>query len=135
MVESWHAKAEREAVERVEAILARPNSDNPAEDFDPWDLFPAVYGSYSSEFDRMAIDVLRDVLAGEFKRNDLASEIFREMLCSANLCDYGSSPRACFPTVKFKAILPKLIARWAAYADAHWGNADWQAEDDNEEQG
>lgn len=124
--EPWYVSVERDAAEKVAAILALPISTDGmgsvGEIFDPWDLFPCLYGSYSGEFDQCAIDVLTEVLEGEKRRDDLGAEMFREMLCRANLCDYGSSPRVCFPTTKFKEILPELIAKWREYSAVRWSN-------------
>ena len=91
--------------------------------FDPWEaLSLPLYGSYSSSFDQCAIQVLEGFsLPYGIRRDDLASEMFREMLCVKDLCDYGSSPRACFPIDEFKSILPDLISRWKVYYFARWG--------------
>jgi hypothetical protein len=90
------------------------------EEFDPWEIFPSLYGSYDSEFDQCALDVLIGLRDGETTRTDLASDMFREMLCTAGLCDYGSSPRACFPTQEFDLHLRTLIKRWQRYALIQW---------------
>ncbi|UWQ29932.1 hypothetical protein [Leisingera sp. M523] len=109
---------------RVQAVLAKPlalpGEIATTDDFDPWELFPAIYGSYDSEFDRCAIEVLCEVRDGERRRGDLAADMFREMLCTAELCDYGSSPRVCFPTMEFRALLPDLISKWREYSQATW---------------
>lgn len=111
----------------LQDILLKPSvpaGDEPYSDgecFDPWEMFPAVYGSYSSEFDRLAIDVLTDIEHGTRYRTDLAAEMFREMLCTAGMCDYGTSPRTCFATAPFKAVLPRLIERWREFTDLRWG--------------
>lgn len=114
------------AAERVREILARPMPADETElgvvgYFDPWDIFPALYGSYSSEFDACAIDVLQGVRDLSHRRRDLAADMLREMLCVADLCDYGTSPRHCFPTEEFAALLPALIERWQAHAKMNWG--------------
>ena len=90
------------------------------ERFNPWDLFPCVYGSYSSAFDDMAVTVLADVLSGSHVRDDLASEMFREMLCVSGFCDYGTSPRVCFPTPEFRDRLPAFIERWNKFRAIKW---------------
>ena len=90
-------------------------------EFDPWDLFPAVYGSYDSEFDRCAIEILCEVRDGVRGRRDLAADFFREMLCTASLCDYGTSPRGCFPSSSFKPLLEPLIKKWRGYSLIAWG--------------
>lgn len=88
--------------------------------FDPWRFFPLLYGTYSSEFDECAIDILSELAAGTTGREDLAAEMFREMFCNLGWCEYGTSPRVCFPTEAFSAVLPELLARWKAYAEMQW---------------
>lgn len=129
MDEPYYVKVDREAVEKLDAIMALPQVDpNDPNDYDkefhPWRLFPALYGSYSSEFDDLAIAVLSDVRDGykPGQRNDLASEMFREMLCTSGLCNYGTSPRSCFPTTGFAKRLPVLIEKWTAYKNFVWGD-------------
>ena len=90
--------------------------------FDPWAAFPSLYGSYSSEFDDMAIEVLESIAGQEYRSEPLSHQMFREMLCTAGLCEYGTSPRTCFPDygTKFADILPVLIEKWNAYRAAAW---------------
>lgn len=120
----WIAAAEIEAASKVREILDRPDPDLPdcrsIDHFDPWDIFPSLYGSYDSAFDECAIDVLSEIRDGGRKRTDLAADMIREMLCTADLCDYGSSPRHCWATTAFKALLPELIERWQAYSKQQW---------------
>lgn len=137
MTESYYQKREREAGEELEKLLARPMSPsidyigtinevtNEPEYFDPWDIFP-VYGSYSSSFDDMALQVLENLLSSKYDNEELAHEMFREILCNKNLCDYGTSPRVCFPTSEFKKLLPKFIRKWKQYYKLTWENQDEQ---------
>ena len=115
---------ERGAAAKVREILSRPDPDHrdlrSCDDFNPWDIFPVLYGSYDSAFDRCALEVLYDLRDGERRRDDLGADMLREMLCTASLCDYGTSPRWCWPTADFKSLLPKLIERWQAYYRAEW---------------
>ena len=117
---------ERESCAKLAALLVLPSVPagdemySDGECFDPWDMFPAVYGSYSSDFDDMAIETLTDIRDMTHKRADLASEMFREMLCTLELCHYGTSPRACFASSGFEAILPRLIDRWQEYKQLRW---------------
>jgi hypothetical protein len=118
---NYYKEQERKACEAVAAMLALPPIPDDGlysdgECFDPWDLFPCLYGSYSSAFDDMALEVLSDIRDGTHNRTDLAGEMFREMLCTLGLCDYGTSPRVCFASGGFKDQLPSLIARWREYA-------------------
>lgn len=123
---NYYDKREAAACEKVAALLALPpipsggEMYSDGECFDPWDLFPCLYGSYSSAFDDLAVDVLQDIAGGQFNRRDLASEMFREILCTTGLCDYGSSPRVCFASTKFAPLLPKLIERWREYRQLKW---------------
>lgn len=131
MGENYYDKLEREAAEEIERLLAKPlapsgdligvinEATNEPEYFDPWDIFP-VYGSYSSEFDDMAIKTLENLLGGTFEGETLANEIFREVLCKKGLCDYGTSPRVCFPTSQFKELLPGYIDTWKQYYKLIW---------------
>jgi hypothetical protein len=126
--EPFYLKKDREAAEKVARLIALPL---PADrhclgnegEFDPWGLFPSLYGSYNREFDDLAIGVLCDIRNGvsDGQRDDLAAEMFREMLCTSGLCDYGSSPRVCFPTEHFREMLPALIEKWRAYSQIVWG--------------
>ena len=123
--EPWYMKVEREAAEKVEALLKLPIDElqlmSTGESFDPWSLFPCLYGTYSSDFDKCAIEVLTELIEKEKNRRDLGAEMFREMLCTAYLCNYGSSPRVCFPTERFKPLIQPLIEKWRAYALVIWG--------------
>lgn len=122
---NFYEKREREAGAALAALLTKPPmpADGMCSDgecFDPWELFPCVYGSYSSAFDDLAIEVLTDIRDGTFNRSDLAAEMFREMLCTTGLCDYGTSPRVCFPSSALRETLPQLIERWREYAQIRW---------------
>lgn len=128
MDEPWYTRVQREAGEQLEALLALPLANNRYEllgaegNFDPWSLFPLLYGSYGSDFDECAIEVLTELAEGGKHRDDLGANMFREMLCNLNLCDYGTSPRYCFPTTEFKALLPRLVERWKEYSALQWGD-------------
>lgn len=122
-----------DAAEKVRKALDLPlaqDVDNLGcvEYFDPWDIFPAFYGSYSGAFDELALDVLKCI---RDRRNwtdqSLAHEMFREYLCRVSLCEYGTSPRCCFPTLEFKPLLPQLIEKWFAFARLQWGE-EWADE-------
>lgn len=124
MTEPWYYKLQREAAEKLATELRKPidNGEMDSGDyFDPWSLFPALYGSYDAAFDWCAIDVLEGL--GKYDdtvRRDLASDMFREMLCKYDFCEYGTSPRACFPTPQVKELLPQWIGRWKEYYAVQW---------------
>lgn len=128
--ESWIDNRNRKAAEKVEALLQRPLPTHPyglddVEDpFDPWDLFPCLYGTYSGEFDQCAIEILNELRMGQFHRDDLGAYMFREMLCTADLCTYGTSPRTCFPTTEFRPLVSRLMVKWKAYSLVRWEGED-----------
>lgn len=117
---------QKQAAEKVAALLKLPvdvdNMLSVGEYFDPWDLF-LLYGTYSSDFDECAIEVLEELRAGRKVRDDLGAEMFREMLCNLELCDYGTSPRHCWPTGDFKPLLPEFIDKWKAFSATIWKEA------------
>lgn len=121
---NWIAEVQDKAAARVRDILAKPMPEDGQfgveGEFDPWEVFPALYGSYDRAFDECVLDVLRELRDENKSRRDLASEMVREMLCTAELCDYGTSPRACFPTQQFRELLPALIEKWESYVDLRW---------------
>lgn len=127
MEELWIHRVQREAAEKLDALMARPlatsQDDLDADNFDPWSLFP-LYGSYSSDFDECALDVLRELRDDRKERRDLGAEMLREMLCNLEFCEYGSSPRVCFPTPQFRERLPRFIEMWEAYSAVQWGEPD-----------
>lgn len=122
---NYYEQQEKRAIEAVDALLAKPTIPadglySDGECFDPWDLFPCLYGTYSREFDDLAIAILSNLKDNTYNRADLAAEMFREILCTTGLCDYGTSPRACFPTTAFEERLPRLIERWREFSQISW---------------
>jgi hypothetical protein len=123
---NYYERRQIEASAKLAAMLDLPpipqggEMYSDGECFDPWKMFPCLYGSYSSAFDAMAIEVLINIRDGKFEDDDLASEMFREMLCTVGLCDYGTSPRVCFASTQFAPLLPRLIERWQEYAAIKW---------------
>lgn len=100
--------------------VADPSANSSDDIFDPWRPFEQLYGSYSSAFDDMALEVLTRLLDPTYEPETLAHEMFREMLCTLDLCDYGTSPRGCFAREEFKDILPELISKWREYYQMQW---------------
>jgi hypothetical protein len=126
MKELPYIAIQRKAAERVLGILSAP----PYEEwggyggFNPWDIFPCFYGTYQPEFDQVALDVLAELITGEASSaifGDLAANMFKEALCKLDLCEYGTSPRVCFPTQYFAELLPKLNEEWHKYYFSGWG--------------
>lgn len=124
---SWYDEQYKRATDRLTVLLALPmpeEQDDIGREgyFNPWGLFPALYGTYSSDFDECAIAVLVEVYEGRKDRSDLAAEMIREMLCTSHLCTYGTSPRVCFPArQEIKALLPELIEKWTRHSALMWG--------------
>ncbi|WP_367347574.1 hypothetical protein [Sphingobium yanoikuyae] len=117
----YYERDEIEAARKVGLALDLPLAVGAAGEFDPWEIFPVFYGSYNAAFDKMAIGVLiaiRD--QSDVTRQTLAEEMFREFLCRSALCEYGSSPRSCFPTEHFLPLLQDLIDKWHAYSKVRW---------------
>lgn len=121
---NYYEKIEAESIAELKKLLAKPvSADMSSEDFDPWDIFP-FYGSYSSDFDEMALETLTDILNGTYlarKEFELGREMFREILCNKELCEYGTSPRTCWANESFKELLPEYIDKWRHYFKLQWG--------------
>lgn len=121
----------KKPIDKLKTILDKPLPPNPEYAgvideqtneqmyFDPWEIFP-FYGNYSSAFDDMALRVLVNLSTSRFVGEKLAEEMFREVLCTLELCDYGTSPRVCFPTPEFRELLPQLIQKWRDYYQVIW---------------
>lgn len=127
------AQDERECAARLRAALDKPLpkawDDDGDEVFCPWvDILDGIIAPYNSEIDRVAIEVLEaiggrtnfDLLDGP---DGLAAEIIMHML-SVWLCDYGSSPRGCFPLIRDRSMWVELIDKWKAYAEVRWTDPD-----------
>lgn len=115
-----------------------PNSeDGDGPYWDPWEVIAIPAGGYSSSVDLDAIYVLRAIRdgvasgksGGDYKNyvTDISKrtgmseshvELWQYIFCSANWCDYGTSPRGCFPAdgLQFDA----LITAWEAYYLRRW---------------
>lgn len=99
--------------------------------FDPWEAIGLRCCSYNSEIDRRAIDVLREIARPEFTYcNDIAEklelspvevELWQGIFCSANWCEYGTSPRGCWIVHDHGPDFgERLIAAWEAYFERKW---------------
>jgi len=124
MIKDMEIDINKEAAEKLQRLLDLPLpkdcDDFSQETFDPWIMFPSLYGTYCDSFDTCAIEVLTELKNGIHERDDLGSDMFREILCNVNLCEYGTSPRNCFPTSYFLPILPIFIEKWKAYSIIKW---------------
>jgi len=89
--------------------------------FDPWEALGLPIYGYASAFDQCAIQVLEGFKKPyQDRRSDLSSDMFREMLCAKDFCDYGTSPRGCFPNLNFAELLPLLIDKWKEHYALNW---------------
>lgn len=114
-----------EALTRIRQFITEPlyDPDSPWDDNggSPWEaVFPVLYGTYSQEFDLVALHVLEGIRTRTVQDEQVAHEMLREMLCEQGLCEYGVSPRSCWPVPEFEAELPALIEQWRAWSAAYW---------------
>lgn len=112
------------------AEIIRPNAEDGDGDYwDPWETLGLSCCNYSSEIDQQAIDVLRMIGLPDFTYcTDIAErtgmtpahvELFQSIFSSAGWCEYGTSPRGCWPIDRDG--FPALIAAWEAYFERQWG--------------
>lgn len=111
------------------AAIVQPNAQGPFEDYwDPWEALRIGCCSYHSAIDVAAIRVLEGIHSGKYctdiaHENDLDPllvEMLQGIFCSADWCEYGSSPRGCFPTDRENFHL--LIDGWKTYYKITWGS-------------
>jgi hypothetical protein len=107
-----------------------PNAEDEHGDYwDPWEALGLPCCSYNSKIDQAAIDVLRLVAGPEFIYcTDIAEqtghspvlvEMFQGIFSSANWCEYGTSPRGCWPIDRNG--FHKIVEAWEAYFERRWG--------------
>jgi hypothetical protein len=112
--------------ERFAELLALLRTDDPEEcSFDPWELFPAVYGSYSEDHGEAAIEALQRVLkVKEFSGPPtIGVELFMEMLCTQELAGYGMSPRTAWLESggpQHVSIMKEWLERFIRYENERW---------------
>lgn len=123
----------RTAIERVKTSLTKPDISSKSdagivdEYFEPWEaLFPHIYGGYSADFGIIAIESLEEVMnCSHLPHVDsLPHKMFKEMLCVQELCEYGTSPRTCFPETEFKEVIVEIIQRFKHYEEIYWRDSD-----------
>jgi hypothetical protein len=116
--------------DKTAAEIVAPNQeDENSEYWDPWEALGLGCCSYSGDADDNALAVLRGIRDGLYstdiaKRTGLTSshvELLQGIFCSADWCEYGTSPRGCWPVDREG--FPALIAAWEAYYQRHWGSA------------
>jgi hypothetical protein len=109
--------------------IIQPNAEDEfGEYWDPWEALGLGCCSYNAGIDRQAIGVLREIGSPEFAYcTDIAErlgmtpehvEMFQGIFCSADWCEYGTSPRGCWPIDREG--FPALIAAWEVYCERRW---------------
>lgn len=100
-------------------------------EFDPWTRLGVRCGGYSSDQDDLGIAIF-EIIIEDFPAycTDIAArvgvspahvELWQYILCSAGLCEYGSSPRGCWPVNDDDA--KKFLQDWKAFRDDSWVNS------------
>ena len=112
---------------KLVADILKPNAEDENGDFwDPWNALGVDCASYSGQVDQDAINVLRGI-RDKLYNSDIAKrysmapshvELLQSIFCSADWCDYGTSPRGCFPTDREG--FPALIAGWEGFYLRFW---------------
>ncbi len=121
-------------------VLDKPDAANEEEligpaFFNPWtDLFPRIYGSYSSAMDDLFIDALKAVANHGHRAfreqygEDLA-ELALYILAGHDLTEYGTSPRTAYPNPQVADQWNLLITKWENYRTANFTKAGGTRED------
>jgi hypothetical protein len=118
-------------------LLRHPEAPRDDVAWDPWDALGIHCGGYSSSVDDQLLAVMRAVRDGARRSRaredgptnfvrDVARvtglgedhvELVQYILCSADLCDYGVSPRGAWP---IDDKLDEFIARFERYYEERW---------------
>lgn len=102
------------------SLALEPDDDK--DEFDPWMRLGLQCGGYNSDVDHGALAVLRCIRDGVTWVEDIARttgqtashvELWQYIFSSAKLCEYGTSPRGCWPVndAEFAA----FISQWEAW--------------------
>lgn len=96
--------------------------------FNPWsDIFPHIYGGYSSESDRLMIETLEAVrdrtTFALIDKHGFIIEFMLYVLAGHGLTEYGTSPRGGFPDLDIADQWQPLIDKWTAYAAVAWSDS------------
>lgn len=111
----------------IAEILEPNEEDENGPYWDPWSALGIYCATYNSRIDADALAVLVGIHKGLFNEEIAAAhvlpeqyvELLQSIFSSAGWCDYGTSPRGCFPSdpVSF----PKIIDTWREYYRRTWG--------------
>ena len=118
-----------------------PNSEDMRGPYwDPWLAMGVPCGGYSSTVDDDALSVLRAIndgtksgrAGGEYRNyvteitkttslSETHVELYQYLFCSANWCEYGTSPRGCWFVYDYgEGFGDRLITAWEEYYQRKW---------------
>lgn len=113
--------------------LAPNQEDEDGPYWDPWTALGISCGGYSSAVDSEAIAVLRAIRHGVEESRYVTGiaaatglseghvELWQYIFCSADWCEYGTSPRGCWIVHDHGDDFgDRLIAAWEAYYERQW---------------
>lgn len=95
--------------------------------YDPWERLGIGCATYNSTVDEQALAVLKGIRDGLFN-TDIAKhtgmsrehvELFQYIFCSADWCEYGTSPRGCFPMDYDE--FGKIVENFEKHIEVEWG--------------
>lgn len=107
-------------------VIAPNAEDFGGEYWDPWGALNLRCLSYNAQIDQDAINVLQGIqdklyctdIAERYSMSPAHVELLQGIFCSANWCEYGTSPRACF--AMDREGFPNLIAAWKDFYHRQW---------------
>lgn len=83
-----------------------------------WDTLKVAYGGYNSAVDLDVLNVMEEVrygrpafntdIAKKFGLSEAHVELIQYLICSAELAEYGTSPRGCWLTKEGEAFLERM---------------------------
>jgi len=121
--ESYPQRIKRETREKLEAYIASDPEDLEQPSF--WDILGIPKGTYNSAVDEHIIYVIDRMIPKPYAAfsSDIAKEkgwpeeyveLIKYILCSAELAEYGTSPRGAWINHDLADLMPKVIERWRA---------------------
>jgi hypothetical protein len=95
-------------------------------EFDPWEEFGLRCVNYNSQIDEDMINVMKCIknkkynsdIAVELNLSEQYVELLQSILCSKNICEYGTSPRGCWFMHSIDA--DEYINKWQEYYKNNW---------------
>lgn len=111
----WEAMTIRAKLEHYVSTepldIENPNDVAARNDF--WaDVLGLPSGGYNGHVDQDIIDVMQKMADQEFFAQNTHEELIAYILCSAELAEYGTSPRGAWIRHDIKDLVPSVIKRW-----------------------